>query len=336
MKRLFAAIVLLPLAQGVAFAQSEGDAQAGKTLWEGANTQCRNCHGTTGEGAFGPDLAGRKLTLAQFKQAIRKPWGIMPAFVDSQVSDGDIANIHAYFSNLPANPEPGKWRFEVPANAPRGQQVLLNVGCGQCHGPQLDGPRANMGAVDMDFDWLKALVYNHTTALPVHDARLGERGPPRMRMGNFNPNRVTEGELRAIFNWAKNEAGFRARVVARLGKGASSEKGVTYTLTVENGGLPGRAQDVEDTTVRLIIPAGTEVVSATGAGYQGAKPDEQAKATVAAWQVSRLTPKKHEEFTITLSKAGTAADNLRGEVRWMKPAIKPGPFDRQPINAAPL
>ena len=335
MKRLFAVLLLLPFAQGVALAQSEGDAQAGKALWESGNTQCRNCHGTKGEGAFGPDLAGRKLTLAQFKQAIRKPWGIMPAFINSQVSNSDIANIHAYFASLPANGAPGKWRFEVPANAARGQRVLLSVGCGQCHGPELNGPRDGMGSINMDFDWFKALVYQHTTALPQLRAWLDERMPPRVRMGNFNPDRVTEGELRAIYNWAKNEVGFRAHVVARLSKGVSGDKGVTYTLKVENGGLPGRAQDVEDATVRLIIPAGAEIVSTTGASFQGTQVDEKAKANVAVWRVSKLAPKEHQDFTITLSKTGTAADNVRGEVSWAKPAIKPGP-DKININPAPL
>ena len=50
---------MLPLAQ--AAAQAQGDAAAGKAIWDGPNTQCKNCHGANGEGAFGPDLAGRKL-----------------------------------------------------------------------------------------------------------------------------------------------------------------------------------------------------------------------------------------------------------------------------------
>src|SRR5262245_56039485 len=272
MRKVIVALLALPLASWLGQAQA-ADAQAGKALWDGPNTQCRNCHGTNGEGAFGPDLAGRKLTLAQFSQAIRKPWGIMPAFVDSQLSDDDIGNIYAYFETQPGVAQPGKWRFDVPANAARGQAVLLSVGCGQCHGPVLAGPRQNMGAVDMDFDWFKALVYTHTTALPLHAARLDERAP-RPRMGNFNPMRVYESQLREIYDWAKNEAGFRARMTSQLGKGAPGEKGVTYTLKVENGALPNKGLTVEDATIRLIIPKDTEVVGATGNGYQGTRADE--------------------------------------------------------------
>jgi mono/diheme cytochrome c family protein len=336
MMKLAVALLMLPFAHAGAFAQAQGDAQAGKAYWEGNNSQCRNCHGENGQGAFGPDLAGRKLTLAQFTQAVRHPWGIMPAFIESQISDGEIANLAAYFGGLPSNDRPGKWRFEVPANAARGQAVLLSVGCGQCHGPILDGPRQNMGAVDMDFDWFKALVYNHTTALPAHAKRLDERAPPRIRMGNFNPMRVYESQLRQIYRWAKDEAGFRARVQARLSKGEQAGDGVTYKLQVENGALPGKGLVVEDATIRLVIPKDASVVSATGEGYKGVQADEQAKANVAVWQLSRLAPKDHQSYSVTLSKAGTAADNVRGDVRWSTPKVKTGPFDRAAIAPAPL
>jgi mono/diheme cytochrome c family protein len=335
MKKVIVALFVLPLTQSLAFAQG-GDAQAGKALWDGPATQCKNCHGANGEGAFGPDLAGRKLTVAQFTHAVRRPWGIMPAFIESQISNAEIANLVAYFDGLPSVAQPGKWRFEVPANAARGQAVLISVGCGQCHGPQLAGPRSNMGAVDMDFDWLKALVYNHTTAFPEHTKRLDENFTLRVRMGNFNPMRVYESQLREIYDWAKNDVGFRARVVTRLSKGVPGEKGVTYTLKVENGGLPGKGFTVEDATVRLIIPADSEVLATTGEGYKGVSKDEQAKANVAVWQAPRMAPKGEQSYTITLSKAGTAADNVRGDVRWSRPSVKTGPFDTAPINPAPL
>ena len=118
MSSLLVAFFVFPLLQGGAAAPA-GDPQAGKMLWEGPATQCRNCHGAKGEGAFGPDLAGRKLTVSQFAQAVRKPWGIMPAFIDSQVSDREIADLVAYFDSLPAVSRPGGWRFEVRADAER-------------------------------------------------------------------------------------------------------------------------------------------------------------------------------------------------------------------------
>ena len=58
------------------------------------------------------------LSAAEVKQAVRKPWGIMPAFVESQLSDQDAADLAAYFATLPKVAELGKWRFEPAAGAP--------------------------------------------------------------------------------------------------------------------------------------------------------------------------------------------------------------------------
>jgi hypothetical protein len=55
---------------------------------------------------------------------------------------------------------------------------------------------------------------------------------------------------------------------------------------------------------------------------------------VATWKPTRSAPKDQERLTITLSQAVTAAANLRGEVRWAKPAPKTGP--RLPSGAACL
>jgi len=336
MNRFIVALLVVPFAHGMALAQQAGDAQAGKALWDGPATQCRNCHGTNGEGAFGPDLAGRKLTVAQFTHAVRRPWGVMPAFIASQISDAEIANLVAYFDGQPAVAQPGKWRTAVPAIAARGQVVAINSGCGQCHGPVLDGPRANMGAVDMDFDWFKSLVYNHTSAYPLHAARLEENFTQRIRMGNFSPTRMWESQLREIYDWAR-EIGVRARIQARWqGKPEAATNGVTYKLLVENGALPGKGLTVDDPTVRLIIPKDVNVVAATGPGYQGVNMDEKAKANVAVWRAPAMAPRDHQSFSITLSKAGTAADNLRGQVTWTKPAVRTGPSDQANIAPAPL
>ena len=119
-----------------------------------------------GEGGFGPDLAGRGLNAAQIEVAVRKPWGIMPAFVESQLNAKDAADLAAYFASMPKPAEPGKWKVEVPANAPAGQAVLVNFGCGQCHGATFNGPRGNtLGGYNMDFDAFADMVYNHTEAM---------------------------------------------------------------------------------------------------------------------------------------------------------------------------
>ncbi len=74
MKKLLFAFLALPLGQSAAFAQAAGDAAAGKAYWDRLApraTDCKDCHGLTGEGGFGPDLAGRGLSAAQILRAAR-------------------------------------------------------------------------------------------------------------------------------------------------------------------------------------------------------------------------------------------------------------------------
>jgi hypothetical protein len=260
----------------------------------------------------------------------------MPAFVESQLSDQDAADLAAYFASLPKVAEPGKWRFEAPAGAPPGQANLINIGCGQCHGPTLNGPRANMGAVNMEFDYFANLVYNHTTAMPQHRALRGLNAT-NLDMGNYSRTRLSAGTLRSIYFWARDEIGVRVPLAGVLSKGETGPSGVTYTLTVTNDGLQGKGVIAEGIMVSLNVPADTTVVAATGTGYQGVRTDEKTKAGVAVWQVPRSAPKDQERITITLSKAATAAANLRGEIRWAKPGPKTGPnLDVAAIAPAPL
>ena len=195
MKKKMIAPLLLALLPCLALAQAP-DTAAVKTLWENNVLFCRNCHGKTGEGAFGPDLAGRGLSAAQFRQAVRTPWGVMPAFVESQISDAEIDALAAYFAGLPKPAEPGRWLVPVVANKPHAQQLFASAGCGQCHGPI---PPPNFDGLVKDFDLLKRLVYTHTAEMP----KLEPTKPgARLAMGNFNPLRLSEAQLREIFDWA--------------------------------------------------------------------------------------------------------------------------------------
>jgi mono/diheme cytochrome c family protein len=334
MNAVFTALLLFPLVQANSAAPA-GDAQAGKALWEGNVTQCRNCHGQNGEGAFGPDLAGRKLSPAQFRQALRKPWGIMPAYVESQISEKEISDLMAYFNTLPPVANPGPWRFEVPANAPRGQVALLaTVGCGQCHGVTFNNPRADAGGINADFEWFKGMVYDHTNAMPAHRKMMEENPNGPMRMGTYSRSRLPESILQDIWSFAK-DLGFRAPITGAFNGVATSPNGVTYTLEVRNGGLPGKGLTAEDVTVAVILPAGTTVVNTTGTGYAGVHHDDKAKADVAEWRTAKLGPKERQTFTITLSRAGTSSDNVRGSITWAKP-VSAGAADTANLAPAPL
>src|SRR5271154_3286009 len=55
-----------------------GNADDGKVFWQAQ--MCQYCHGVQAEGAWGPDLAGRGISAAQIKHALRQPWGLMPSY----------------------------------------------------------------------------------------------------------------------------------------------------------------------------------------------------------------------------------------------------------------
>jgi len=334
MKKLLLALLVLPLTQTVASAQgAAGNAATGKAYWDRLApraTDCKNCHGTNGQGAFGPDLAGRGLSAAQVLRAVRQPWGIMPAFVESQLSDQEAADLAAYFASMPKPAEPGKWRFEVPPGAPPGQVTMITMGCGQCHGPTFNGPRANMGLYNMNFDYFSNLVYNHTTAMPQYRTEIGNPNT-NLDMGNFSRSRLTIGQLRQIYFWARDEIGVRAPLAAQIAKGEPGPNGVTYPLTITNNGVQGRGVIAEGLTVKLEIPPGNNVVAATGDGYEGVANN------VATWRVARSAPKDQQRLSITLSQPVTQAANVRGSITWAKPAPKSGPNnDVVNIAGAPL
>ncbi len=332
MKRALLAFALLPLVQSGAWAQATGSPVAGKAYWERVaprNTDCRNCHGGMGEGGFGPDLAGRGLSAAQVLRAARQPWGVMPAFDASQVSEQDAADLAAYFASLPKLEEPGKWRFEVPPGAPPGQATMINMGCGQCHTPAFQGPRNNMGGYGMNFDYFANLVYNHTTAMPAYRAEIGNTAT-NLDMGNFSRARLTIGQLSEIYFWARDEIGFRPQVTATVGKGETGPTGVTYPVTIANIGVQGRGLIAEGLTVSLNIPAGNTVVAATGQGYQGVANN------IATWKLARSAPKDQEKVTITLAQPLTQTSNVRGSLVWAKPAPKTGTDVPVAIAGAPL
>jgi cytochrome c553 len=331
---LLAALLLLPLPRQ-ALAQ-QGDVERGKALWlKTEHVECRECHGDNGEGHFGPDLAGRNLTRAQFIQAVRKPWGIMPAYAESQISDRELDDLMALFRTLPAVAQPGPWRRQVPANASRGLAAATTTGCTQCHAPTFNNGRGVMGAIGADFEWFKGIVYNHPAAYPPTQAMLGEKPFERLAMGSFSQARVPESMLQEIWGYI-TDLGFRARMRGQLSAGTQAANGVTYRLDVENTGVAGKGLTAEDVSVLLVVPAGTTVVATTGAGYEGVRRDEQLKGEVAVWRVARMAPKDRQSFTLTLSQAATAQNNVRGNIRWMKPAVKTGPNDVEAIAPAPV
>jgi len=316
---------------------------------------CNFCHGAAGEGGWGPDLAGRALTLPQFTRAIRQPWGLMPAYTDTQISDQSLADLHAFLTSLPSVARPGapRWRH-TPPGAPEGQRLQSAFGCSQCHSPELLVPRAWLlstdrpGGVpdetfgvskDAGFPYFAKMVYDHSQKYP------------KGTMGDFSRDRLPEALLREIYKFML-DAGLRVRMEGALAIGTRQGNNTTYSLTVGNLGRPN-GPAVEDVTIFVRIPAGATVVSATGAGYKGVRPLAQlglqpalqaAPGTfaaglperptpdltrdVAVWEVRRIAAVEKQVYTLTLAGAPPTADVIQGfagsTVYWAKPAPKLG------------
>jgi mono/diheme cytochrome c family protein len=307
-------IIGMVAAMGVTGASAEtGDAAAGKALWDGSQTQCRSCHGAKGEGGFGPPLAGRGLSAAEFRHAARMPWGLMPAYAGEQVSDRDLADFAAYFAGLPRVETPAPWRVPLVADSPIGQKTAASLGCAQCHGATFDVARGILGGTATGFAEFKDLVYDHVAAMPRMGIAEGNTPGRRLHMGNYNPLRISEQQLKTIYDWTKDDLGFRPFMEARL----TSVGGADYVLTVANSGFKGRGPAAEDFTVTIRLPEGVTVVRAGGEGWRGAAADG------AVWHLAAFAPEEERRFTLTLSKP-VAAGALKGSLSWARPKPKTG------------
>jgi cytochrome c553 len=333
-----------------------GKADAGRAFWQAQ--MCQYCHGVDGEGAWGPDLAGRGLSEAQIKHSLRQPYGLMPAYTETQVSDQTVADLQAFFATLPKAEQFGPWRWQgPPPGAPEGQRLQSAFGCGQCHEPELAIPRRWMGGVNRnaDFAYFSKQIYQHSEKFP------------KGRMGNYSKDRLPEMVLRVIYQFML-DTGLRAPVSASLRAGARDGTNTPYTLNIFNDGVAQKGADAEEVTIFLRIPPGTKFVSATGAGFKGVtplaklgltpsiantpgrfdpapspklpeRPKPDFSGDVAVWEVPRIAAAEKQTYSLTLSGPaaeiytipgpGPTGQLFRGfegsTVYWAKPGVRMGP-----------
>jgi hydroxylamine dehydrogenase len=86
---------------------------------------CLGCHGASGRGGVGPQLANTRLTLDAFVQQLRRPRGIMPPFHERLVTDQEARAIHAYLRQVA--PPPPRLRVALPSG------TLDPGSCSVCH-----------------------------------------------------------------------------------------------------------------------------------------------------------------------------------------------------------
>lgn len=302
-----------------------GDAQQGKTRWQAEH--CRFCHGTNGEGGFGPDLAARALSLPQFIKAVRQPWGVMPQFTESKLNDQELANIRAYLGTLPAASVLGKWHWALPpAVAPLGQVLQISVGCGQCHEPELGVPRRQLGGVASaaTFEYFADVVYDHS------------RKYPKGNMGDFSRTRVSEPVLREIYNFMR-DLGLRVPVSAAIN--AAPPGSQSYTINLSNTGVAGQGLNAEVLTVQVMVPSGFTVAKTEGAGYKGVRTSharqfaldgsgkiKEWEADAMIWEVPKLEAAEKLVLGFTLAGSGAPPPGAfdGSLILWEKPTLRAG------------
>ena len=139
----------------------------------------------------GRDLAGRGLNVAQVDPR-RSPAVGHHARLRRKpaATTKDAADLTAYFASLPkpAAPRQVAVRSPAPASPERTGSSRSTSAARQCHGPTMNGPRNNMGAVNENFAYFANLVYNHTTAMGAAPRRARkQRHQPRH--GQLQPRR---------------------------------------------------------------------------------------------------------------------------------------------------
>ncbi len=121
--RTAAPVALVALALAAARAGAQEATNAGERLCRAKG--CLGCHGASGRGGVGPDLAGTRLTFDAFVGQLRAPRGIMPTFPADVVGVEEARLIYDYVRSLPPPPE------RIGAVPPSGVQDPAR--CADCH-----------------------------------------------------------------------------------------------------------------------------------------------------------------------------------------------------------
>lgn len=73
---------------------------------------CYQCHGYEGQGGAGTPvvIAPNPMPLKAFIAVVRRPYGVMPAYAPSVLSDDDLRGIREYLASIPSPPKPESLR----------------------------------------------------------------------------------------------------------------------------------------------------------------------------------------------------------------------------------
>lgn len=177
---LLALFVLFVLtASFVLAAPPEQDPEAGKALWE--QNLCKNCHGEAGEGMWAGPLAGSDKTAEEWITQVRSPRNRMPHFSSEKISDQMIIDMHAYLITLTKPESFAVADAGLPADAPAGQQLIVEKKCVACH--------TTTGAIN-------GFIQRGET--PTAEAVITQLRTPRNNMPMFGAEQVSDQEAALI------------------------------------------------------------------------------------------------------------------------------------------
>ncbi len=211
-------IIALLLGQTAAVVLAAPPAQNpdnGKAAWEQA--LCKNCHGAAGEGMWAGPLAGSDKTAEEWVTQVRTPRNRMPHFSAEKVSDQTVIDMHAYLTSLakPAAFTPAD--AGLPADAPAGQQLLVEKRCVACH--TTTGP-------------IKGFMDRGET--PTAAVVITQLRTPRNNMPMFAVEQVSDEEAGLIAEFLASQVSAPPSLPAT---GSSGPSGWLLVLVVVGGGL---------------------------------------------------------------------------------------------------
>lgn len=214
---LVALFVLTSLTTSLAFAQ---DPVKGKEIWEKEVWQCMNCHGPAGEGKWGPPLAGSEKTAQDFITQVHTPRRNMPHFSEQQVSDAQIIDIYAYLTSLPKPADFTPADAGLPADAPEGQQLIVQKRCVACH--------STTGPVQRFIDRGEA---------PTAEAVIKQLRTPLKNMPAFFPDQVSDAEATLIADFLASEFAAQSPPSTLPQSGQAAPSTLPLMLLLAGGGL---------------------------------------------------------------------------------------------------
>lgn len=218
---LVTAVVFVSLTPSSVFAQNPDN---GKVLWEEQVWQCKRCHGDNGEGKYAGPRAGDGKTVAEWITQVRTPRRFMPALSEEQVSDEQLADMHAYMSSLT---KPADFSPLDPGTAENaGQNLMLQKRCVACHTAEANGEAGNI---------VKGQIERGQT--PTAESVIRQLRTPFRNMPSYRADQVSDDEAALIADYLAELVAAQTPPAALPTAGGSSASNLPLQLMLIGGGL---------------------------------------------------------------------------------------------------